>query len=145
MQFLWKHAFEQIGPVALHPRRNITSVYPCVAAILAATSFGILLVHLVEKRYFLVILLWRKACCWILCGWSATGPICSKACFHKNRMMIKIFLNSNRTDWNFPIRKVPRKISFLDCTSEEWWSKTEAVWSCQRSTVVQSFRSGEYY
>ena len=27
----------------------------------------------------------------ILCGWSATGPICSKACFLKNRMMMTFF------------------------------------------------------
>ena len=29
----------------------------------------------------------------IVCGWSATGPICSKACFHKNRMMIENVTN----------------------------------------------------
>ena len=31
----------------------------------------------------------------IVCGWSATGPICSKACFHKNRMMMMMMMMMN--------------------------------------------------
>ena len=45
----------------------------------------------------------------ILCGWSATGPICSKACFHKNRMMMGFIHNLHYHNMGTNSTFCPRK------------------------------------
>ena len=37
----------------------------------------------------------------ILCGWSATGPIYSKACFHKNGMMMNVCIDVCKLSYHF--------------------------------------------
>ena len=63
LKSLWhvRGAFLKKWQLRWPPLRNITSEYPCAVAILTAISSGFLPVRLVEKSYFLVILLGKIA------------------------------------------------------------------------------------